>query len=62
MKEVTGKKRGWSVLLFKVPIADEEGNTTTKEFVTQHDMFEAAEHVVANRFSGASSLPFYLQW
>jgi hypothetical protein len=34
MKHVTGKKRGRSVLSVKVPIVDEEGNTTTKECVT----------------------------
>ena len=59
MKHVTGKKRGRSVLLVKVSIVDEEGITTTKDCVTQQDIFEAAEPVLADRFSGAFSLPFY---
>ena len=45
MKHVTGKKRGQNVLSVKVPITDKEGNTTTKECVTQQGIFEAAEPV-----------------
>ena len=59
MKHVTGKKRGRSVLSVKVPIADEEGNAMTKQCVTHHTIFEAAEPVLADHFSGAFSLPFY---
>ena len=58
MKNVTGKQRGQSVLTLKVPIVAEEGNTTTKEWVTQ-TFFGAAGPIIADRFSGAFSLPFY---
>ena len=58
-KNVTGKKRRQSVLSVKVPIIDEEGNTTTKKCVTQQDCFEAAEPVLVDLFSGAFSSPFY---
>ena len=51
MQHVTGKKRGWSVLSVKVPIVDEEGNTASKECITQQDLFEGAEPVFADRFS-----------
>ena len=47
------------VLSVKVPTVDEEGNTMIKECVTQQAFFEAAEPVLADRFSGAFSLPVY---
>ena len=59
MKHVTGKMRRRSVLLVKVTIVIQEGKTTTNECVTQQELFEAAEPVLAERFYGAFSLPFY---
>ena len=47
------------MLSVKVPIVDEEGNATTKEYVTQQEIVEAAEPVLEDRFSGAFSLSFY---
>ena len=59
MRNVAGKKRGRSVLSVKVPTVDEEENNTTKECVTQRDIFDAAKPVLTDRFSGAFSSPFY---
>ena len=59
MRNVAGKQRRWSVLSVKVPTVDEEGNNTTKECVTQRDIFDAAKPVLTDRFSGAFSSPFY---
>ena len=38
MKNLAGKKRGLSVLSVKVSSVDEEGNTATKECITQQDI------------------------
>ena len=43
----------------KIPIVDEESSTKTKECVTQQEILEAAEPVLADRFSWTFSSPFY---
>ena len=55
MKYVTGKMSWRSVLSVKVPGVDKEGNSTTKECTTQHDIFDTAEPVLLDSFSGAFS-------
>ena len=47
------------MLSVKVPIVDKESNITTKECVTQQEIFEAVEPVLVDCFSGAFSLPFH---
>ena len=59
MRNVAGKRRGWSVLSVKVLIVEEEGNNTSRDCTMQQHIFDTARPVLTYSFSGVFSLPFY---